>query len=114
MEQEDYKVYFLPQLGQGDESVTVTRWLVNNKSYVIYDQAVLEFETDKVCFEITAHRTGIITQAFPLGEKALIGDPLFRIDDPEPVKTVEDFINDFEDMDPEEKEATIKFKLPRI
>ena len=113
-DQKDHKVFFLPELSKGIESVVVSRWLVDNKTAVCYDQAVLEVDTDKVTFEICAHRPGIITTAYPLGETAFIGYPLFRIDDPEKELTIDEKVEQFCDMVPDEQEKALTIKLPRI
>lgn len=110
----EHKVYFLPKLSRDIEEVTVSKWLVDNKTTVVYDQPVLEVETDKVTFEICAHRAGIISTAYPLGEVARIGYPLFRIDDPERELTIDEKVEEFYDMDLNEQEKALIIKLPRI
>lgn len=107
-------VYFLEQLGQGTEAVNVDKWLVDNKSTVVYDQPVLEVSTDKVTFEVCAHRDGIITCAYPLGIHAAVGYPLFRIDDPEKELTIEEKIEEFYDLEPEQQQQALIYKLPRV
>ena len=107
-------VFFLPEMGEGVEYVIVDRWLVDNKSTVVEDQPVLEVSTDKVTFELCAHRAGIITTAYPLGIHAAPGYPLFRIDDPEKELTIDEKIERFHDLDPDEQEKALIIKLPRI
>ena len=107
-------VFFLPELSKGVDCVTVDKWLVDNKATVVYDQPVLEVSTDKVTFEICAHKAGIITTAYPLGIHAGIGFPLFRIDDPERLMTADERIEAMYDMEPEELNNALTIKLPRI
>jgi len=57
----DPRVY-LPQLGDGVDQATVTRWLKNTGDFVEADEPLLEVATDKVDTEIVAPHSGTLRE----------------------------------------------------
>ncbi|MFA5710116.1 2-oxo acid dehydrogenase subunit E2 [Mycolicibacterium sp.] len=52
----------LPELGEGVEQATVTRWLKSVGDYVEVDEPLLEVATDKVDTEVASPHSGTITE----------------------------------------------------
>ena len=52
--------FFIPQLGQTVEHVTLVRWLVEDGEKVIQGREILEVETDKAIFPVEANGKGYI------------------------------------------------------
>jgi pyruvate/2-oxoglutarate dehydrogenase complex dihydrolipoamide acyltransferase (E2) component len=51
--------FFIPQLGQTVEQVTLVKWLVSDGDKVVQGQEVCEVETDKAIFPVEANAQGI-------------------------------------------------------
>jgi len=54
------EAFFIPQLGQTVEEVTIIRWLVEDGAQVEQGQEILEVETDKAVFPVEANASGIL------------------------------------------------------
>jgi pyruvate dehydrogenase E2 component (dihydrolipoamide acetyltransferase) len=52
--------FFIPQLGQTVEEVTLVKWLVEDGAKVSQGQEVMEVETDKSIFPVEANARGVI------------------------------------------------------
>jgi pyruvate dehydrogenase E2 component (dihydrolipoamide acetyltransferase) len=52
--------FFIPQLGQTVEEVTIIRWLVEDSAKVRQGQDILEVETDKAVFPVEAPASGYL------------------------------------------------------
>lgn len=52
--------FFIPQLGQTVEEVTLIKWLVEDGAKVNQGQAIMEVETDKAVFPVEANAKGVI------------------------------------------------------
>ena len=52
--------FFVPQLGQTVEEVTLVKWLVEDGAKVSQGQEIMEVETDKATFPVEANAKGII------------------------------------------------------
>ncbi len=52
--------FFVPQLGQTVEEVTLVKWLVKDGDKVDFGQEVMEVETDKAVFPVEANGKGVI------------------------------------------------------
>ena len=73
---EDCWVLRAPRLNANDDSVTVTRWLVADRSPVAAGDTVAEIETEKATAELTAEAAGVLLYAVAAGGTAAIGAPL--------------------------------------
>jgi pyruvate dehydrogenase E2 component (dihydrolipoamide acetyltransferase) len=65
-----------PRLNQNDDAVTLTRWLVLDRSAVVAGQAVAEIETEKATAELVAEAAGLLVQAVGTGVHVPVGAPL--------------------------------------
>jgi pyruvate dehydrogenase E2 component (dihydrolipoamide acetyltransferase) len=65
-----------PRLNQNDDAVTLTRWLVLDRSRVVAGQAVAEIETEKATAELAAGAAGLLLQAVDAGAHVAVGAPL--------------------------------------
>ena len=65
-----------PRLNQNDDAVTLTRWLVLDRSKVATGQAVAEIETEKATAELAAGAAGVLLQAVDAGAHVQVGAPL--------------------------------------
>jgi pyruvate dehydrogenase E2 component (dihydrolipoamide acetyltransferase) len=52
--------FFIPQLGQTVEQVTLVKWLVEDGAKVSQGQEIMEVETDKAVFPVEANAKGVI------------------------------------------------------
>src|SRR5690348_1806854 len=73
---EECRVLRTPRLNANDDSVTLTRWLVPDRTAVAASQAVAEIETEKATAELTAELAGLLLHAVPAGAKVPVGAPL--------------------------------------
>lgn len=65
----------LPQMGEGVIEATITRWLVEQDSYIEEDEPIVEIATDKVDSEIPSPVKGkIVRFFFNEGETPKVGD----------------------------------------
>jgi pyruvate dehydrogenase E2 component (dihydrolipoamide acetyltransferase) len=65
-----------PRLNANDDRVTVTRWLVADRSAVSAGAAVAEIETEKATAELAVDIGGFLLQAAPAGAVIPVGAPL--------------------------------------
>ncbi|MBC8254252.1 MAG: 2-oxo acid dehydrogenase subunit E2, partial [Ardenticatenia bacterium] len=52
--------FFIPQLGQTVEEVTLMEWLVEDGSKVEHGDPIMEVETDKAVFPVEANASGTL------------------------------------------------------
>lgn len=70
----------LPNLGDGVQEVTLSRWIKKSGDAVALNEPLLEVETDKISLEVTAESAGVLTsQLAREGSKLRVGDPLAEI-----------------------------------
>ena len=70
-----------PRLNANDDSVTVTRWLVADRSTVVAGQPIAEIETEKATSEVPAEVGGVLLHAAPAGADVAVGAPLAYVAD---------------------------------
>lgn len=74
----------LPDLGENIESADVLNVLVKEGDNIETDQALLEIETDKATIEVPSTVDGVVKEILiKSGEKAKVGQTLFKIESPE-------------------------------
>jgi pyruvate dehydrogenase E2 component (dihydrolipoamide acetyltransferase) len=69
-------VLHAPRLNANDDSVTLTRWLVADRSTVSAGTVIAEIETEKATAELPAEIGGVLLQSAPAGATVPIGAPL--------------------------------------
>ena len=68
-----------PRLNANDDTVTLTRWLVADRSPVAAGQPIAEIETEKATMEVAAEIAGVLLHAVAAGAEAPIGAPLAHV-----------------------------------
>jgi pyruvate dehydrogenase E2 component (dihydrolipoamide acetyltransferase) len=68
-----------PRLNANDDTVTLTRWLVADRSPVAAGQPIAEIETEKATAEVAAEVGGVLLHAVAAGAQAPIGAPLAHV-----------------------------------
>jgi pyruvate dehydrogenase E2 component (dihydrolipoamide acetyltransferase) len=68
-----------PRLNANDDAVTVTRWIVPDRTGVEAGQPVAEIETEKATVEVSAQTGGVLVHAVATGAKTPIGAPLAAV-----------------------------------
>jgi pyruvate/2-oxoglutarate dehydrogenase complex dihydrolipoamide acyltransferase (E2) component len=69
-------ILLAPRLNANDDSLTLTRWLVADRTTVAAGQAIAEVETEKATAELVAEVGGTLAQAIAVGAAVPIGAPL--------------------------------------
>jgi len=70
----------VPTIGESINEVTLSRWLVEDGSYVEMDQSICEFESDKATLEFPAEASGIITYVASEDDDLEIGGLVATLD----------------------------------
>jgi pyruvate/2-oxoglutarate dehydrogenase complex dihydrolipoamide acyltransferase (E2) component len=73
---DDCWVLRAPRLNANDDSVTLTRWLVADRSAVAAGAPLAEIETEKATTEVAAGIGGVLLHAVATGDAAPVGAPL--------------------------------------
>lgn len=71
----------VPEVGESITEVTLSKWLVEDGSFVEVDQSICEIESDKATFEIPAESAGIVRHIAEEGADLEIGALLCEIDE---------------------------------
>src|SRR5215469_13352714 len=75
----DIWVLRAPRLNANDDTVTLTRWLVADRSPVAAGQPIAEIETEKATTEVAAEIAGVLLHAVAAGAREPIGAPLAHV-----------------------------------
>src|SRR5262249_29134727 len=73
---DDCWVLRAPRLNANDDSVTLTRWLAQDRATVAANQPVAEIETEKATAELSAERGGVLLHAVAASANVPIDAPL--------------------------------------
>jgi pyruvate dehydrogenase E2 component (dihydrolipoamide acetyltransferase) len=67
----------LPELGEDIEKATVVCWHAGVGDHVAADDDIVEIESDKATFNVSAGASGILKEVLvPEGQEAKVGQPL--------------------------------------
>jgi pyruvate dehydrogenase E2 component (dihydrolipoamide acetyltransferase) len=70
----------MPRLSDSMQEGAINRWLVDDQSYVVRGQEILEVETDKAIMTYEAENEGTLTILLHEGENIDVGQIIARID----------------------------------
>lgn len=70
----------IPSVGESVSTVTISKWLKSDGSYVSMDEAVAELESDKATVELNADAAGVIKITVSEGEDVEVGSVVATID----------------------------------
>jgi len=70
----------VPVIGESVNEVTLSKWLVANGDYVMIDQPICEFESDKATLEFPAEQSGKIKILAAAEDALKIGDVIATLD----------------------------------
>ena len=70
----------VPEIGESITEVTINSFLVENGDYVVLDQPICEFDSDKATLELPAEVAGVIQFVVEEGDDLNVGDLLAKID----------------------------------
>lgn len=70
----------VPSIGESVTEVTLARWMVQEGQYVVLDQILCEFESDKATFELPAEVAGKISLLAAEKDDLSVGAIVAQID----------------------------------
>ena len=70
----------VPQVGESITEVTLGSWLKNDGDFVQLDEVLVEIESDKATFELTAEAPGLLRRVAKDGQTLSIGDLICKIE----------------------------------
>lgn len=76
MQDNNYKLIFIPQLGVNDQTIKIVKWYVNNEKHIKIGDLICSVESTKTAYEVESEFEGIICLFHNEDEEVDIGEPI--------------------------------------